>query len=51
MRRNVLSLATSLALQESAEKGTDYTKAIPVALEEACIRLGIDRKQFIKMFL
>ncbi|TDT63402.1 hypothetical protein [Fonticella tunisiensis] len=50
MRRNVLSLATSLALQASAEQGVDYTKAIPGALEEACLRLGVDRKKFIRMF-
>lgn len=51
MRRKVIALATSLALQESEETGSDYTKCISKALDEACLRLGVNRKQFIKMFI
>lgn len=51
LRNKVLSLATELALQKSAEDGTDYTAAIPEALEDACERLGISHKEFIKMFI
>lgn len=51
IRKKVLSLATSLALQETAEKGTDYSEAISKALDEACKRLNIEHKDFIKMFI
>lgn len=50
-RKQVLSLATSLALQETAEKGIDYSEAISKALDEACKRLNIEHKDFIKMFI
>lgn len=51
MRKKVIALATSLALQESERIGSDYTKCINKALDEACLRLGIDRKEFIRMFI
>lgn len=51
IRKKVLSLATSLALQETAENGTDYSEAISKALDEACKRLNIEHKDFIKMFI
>jgi hypothetical protein len=50
LKRQVINLATILALRES-ESGQDYTKCISNALDEACYRLNIDRKQFIKMFV
>lgn len=46
LRKQVIALATALALQETAEKGTDYSEAITKALEEACKRLD---KEEIKM--
>lgn len=51
IRRQVLALATSLALQTTGEQGIDYTQAISAALDEACLRLSIDKKQFIKLFV
>lgn len=50
LRSKVLSIATALALQKSAEDGTDYSQAIPEAMEEACKRLGVTKNIFIKMF-
>ncbi|SHF16996.1 hypothetical protein [Caloramator proteoclasticus] len=51
IRKQVLSIATSLALQETERTGEDYSKALNKALDEACIRLGIEHKEFIKMFI
>jgi len=51
IRKQVLSLATSLALQETAEKGIDYSEAISKAIDEACKRLNVEHKEFIKMFI
>lgn len=51
IRKQVLSLATSLALQETAEKGIDYSEAISKAIDEACERLNVKHKEFIKMFI
>lgn len=51
IRKMVINLATSLALQESREAGENYTKVISKSLDEACIRLGIEHKDFIKMFI
>jgi len=50
LRRNVINLATSLAQQESQEKGVDFTTAIPGAIYEACERLDVDRRTFIRLF-
>jgi hypothetical protein len=47
----VISLATSLALQETERTGEDYSKVIPKALEEACKQLEIEHKEFIKLFI
>ena len=51
IRRKVIALATSLALQESERTGSDYTKCISKALDEAFLRLGMGRREFIRMFL
>lgn len=51
IRKQVLSLATSLALQETERTGEDYSKALNKALDEAFLRLGIDHKEFIKMMI
>ncbi|WDU84227.1 hypothetical protein [Caloramator sp. Dgby_cultured_2] len=51
LRKQVLNLATALALQETERTGEDYTRAINKALDEACIRLGVNHKDFIKMFI
>lgn len=50
LRRKVIDLATSLALQETEKTGKNYKEAIPGALEEACVRLGISKENFIKAF-
>lgn len=51
LRRKVINLAAKLAQREAEESGQDYTKCISKALDEACIRLGVNRKQFIKIFI
>ncbi|GIW49182.1 MAG: hypothetical protein KatS3mg079_658 [Caloramator sp.] len=51
LRKQVLALATSLALQETERTGEDYSKVIPKALVEACKRLNIEHKDFIKLFI
>ncbi|MDO6353550.1 hypothetical protein Q3V94_00435 [Caloramator sp. CAR-1] len=51
LRKQVIALATALALQETERTGEDYTKAINRALDEACKRLGVNHKDFIKMFI
>lgn len=51
LRKKVIDLAASLALQESQATGKDYSECVCKALDEACIRLQIDKKEFIKMFL
>lgn len=51
LKRKVINLATSLALQESVRTGKDYTECINAACNETCIRLGISSTMFIKMFL
>ncbi|MDO6353987.1 hypothetical protein Q3V94_02665 [Caloramator sp. CAR-1] len=51
LRKQVIALATALALQETERTGEDYTRAINKALDEACIRLGVNHKDFIKMFI
>lgn len=51
LRKRVINLAAKLAQQESEESGQEYTKCISKALDEACLRLGVNRNQFIKMFI
>lgn len=51
LRRKVVNLAAELAQQEVEEKGKSYTECISNGLDAACIRLGVSRKQFIRMFL
>lgn len=50
-RKKVINLATVIALQESGRTGTDYSTCINNALDEACERLQVNRKEFIKLFL
>lgn len=49
-KRKVIALASELAYQESERTGKDYTECINDALDEACERLGVGRKEFIRMF-
>lgn len=51
LRSKVKNLAAELARQEAERTGEDYKKCISSALDEACTRLGVDRKEFIKMFI
>jgi hypothetical protein len=51
LRRKVVNIAAELAQQEVERTGKDYKACIDKALDEACIRLGVNRKQFIEMFL
>jgi len=51
MRRKVIVLAINIALQESETNGKDYCDSINDALDEACLRLEVSRKEFIRMFL
>lgn len=51
LKSRVIQLASSLAQQIAERNGQDYTKCISKGLEEACVRLGISRKDFIKMFI
>lgn len=51
IKRKVKNLAAELARQEAEETGKDYHECISTALDEACERLGVNRKNYIKMFL
>lgn len=51
LKNKVKNLAAELALQEAEETGKDYTECISKALDDACTRLGVNRKEFIKMFI
>lgn len=51
LKRNVKNLAAELALQEAERTGKDYHECISGALDEACKRLGVNRKEFILMFI
>jgi len=51
LRRNVISLTAKLAQQEQERTGKSYNGCIGQALDEACTRLSISRKMFIKMFI
>jgi hypothetical protein len=51
IKRKVKNLAAELARQEAERTGKDYHECISNALDEACERLGISRKNYIKMFL
>jgi hypothetical protein len=51
LRSKGIQLASSLAQQESEKSGQSYTKCISKGLDEACIRLGVSKKDFIKMFI
>jgi hypothetical protein len=51
LKRKVKSLAAELARQQAEETGKDYHECISAGLDEACERLGVNRKSFIKMFL
>lgn len=51
LKNKVVNLAITLALQESEGYGTDYSTCTNKALDEACLRLEVNRKEFIKLFL
>ncbi|GAA0115704.1 hypothetical protein [Clostridium senegalense] len=51
LRKQVIDLAISIALRESENTGKKYTACISKALDESCRILGVNRKQFIKMFI
>lgn len=51
LKKKVKNLAAELARQQSEETGKDYADCISTALDEACERLGINRKAFIKLFI
>lgn len=51
LKRDIVNLATQLALQETKSTGEDYTTAMSKAIEEACLRLGIKKEEYIKMFI
>lgn len=44
LRRKVINLATELAQEEVERTDKDYKVCIDKALDEACIRLGVNRK-------
>ncbi|MCY6372430.1 hypothetical protein [Clostridium ganghwense] len=47
IRDRVTGLAAVIAYQEIEKTGKPYKEVIPSAVQEACIRLGIDKKEFI----
>ena len=49
LKRRVINLATSLALQDRTTR--PYYEVISECIEEACSRLHVNRKTFIKMFI
>lgn len=51
LRKNVISLTAKLAQQTQEKTGESYSKCIGQALGEACTRLSISKKMFIKMFI
>jgi hypothetical protein len=51
LKNKVKNLAAELALQEAERTGKDYKECISSSLDEACIRLDVNRKEFIKMFI
>jgi hypothetical protein len=51
LRKKIKNLAAELARQNSEETGKDYNECISEALDEACERLRVNRKNFIKMFI
>jgi hypothetical protein len=50
-KEKVKSLAAELAQQEVERTGKDYQECISWAIDEACERLGVSKKEFIMMFL
>lgn len=51
MRSRVINLTCKIAQQEAERTGKSYKECISRALDEACLRLGINTKEFIKMFI
>ncbi|BDR82520.1 hypothetical protein [Clostridium tetani] len=51
IKNRVMNLATQLALEKVEVYGKTYYRSNNEAIEEACGRLGINRKDFIKMFI
>lgn len=48
LRNKVKNLAAELARQEAERTGKDYKECTSNALEEACIRLEVDQREFIE---
>jgi hypothetical protein len=51
LRKKVINTAVSIALRETEKTGEDYSSIISKALNEACEKLGVERKEFIRMFI
>lgn len=51
LRQKVITLATSIASQNSETSGKDYYDCISDALDKACEKLGVGKKEFIRIFL
>lgn len=51
LKSKIINLAAELARQETDRTRKDYTSCISTALDEACLRLGVSKKEFIKMFI
>jgi ubiquitin len=51
IKLKVKNLAAELARQEVERTGKDYHKCISNALDEACERMGIKRKEYIRLFI
>jgi hypothetical protein len=51
LKIKVKNLAAELARQQAEETGKNYHECISAGMDEACERLGVNRKSFIKMFL
>lgn len=49
LKAKVIDLATSLALEDTTKR--PYSKVISECIEEACSKLHVNRKTFIKMFI
>lgn len=48
LRDKIIRLAAVLTLQEAERTGEKHISLIPAALEEACLRFDIDKREFIE---
>jgi hypothetical protein len=51
LKRKIKNLTSNLAQQEAERTGKDYHECISPALDEACRRLGVSEKEYIKIFI